>query len=104
MDLKEYISNIINKLEHKRFKNFEEIRTTIALQIDGIFKFQLIDGSENIVCDNYLIGTIGIVKNDNGFIKKFYYEFQLYYIKDNLENYYITKSELLEESFNYLSF
>lgn len=47
----------------------------------------------DIVCDDYLIGTIWYIEDD----KEIVYDFQLYYIKDNKGQYYITEIELLDE-------
>lgn len=96
MDLKRFINDIIDSVVHRRFETIEELCNAIAVQ-NGVYKVNLVEGSGDIVCDNYLIGTIGIVEDDNGFLKSFDYDFQVYYIKDNLGNYYITESELLEE-------
>ena len=46
-----------------------------------------------IVCDNALIGTLYI--KDKNTEREF--DFQIWYIKDNLEQYYITEVECLEE-------
>ena len=92
MDLKQFINSVIDSVVHKRFETIEELCNAIAVQ-NGVYKVNLVVGSWVIVCDNYLIGTIGFVK-DNEVID---YDFQVYYIKDNLGNYYITESELLEE-------
>ena len=92
MDLKRFINDIINSVVHRRFETIEELCNAIAVQ-NGVYKVNLVEGSGDIICDNYLIGTIGFVK-DNEVID---YDFQVYYIKDNLGNYYITESELLEE-------
>lgn len=92
MDLKRFINDIINSVVRRRFKTIEGLCSAIAVQ-NGVYKVNLVEGTGDIVCDNYLIGTIGIVI-DNEVID---YDFQVYYIKDNLGNYYITESELLEE-------
>ena len=96
IDIKKDLCKILSGLEHKRFESIEKIREQLAVQ-NGIYKVDLYKGQGEIVCDNYLIGTIGIIINDNGFLKDFTFDFQLYYIKDNLNNYYITETELLEE-------
>ena len=92
MDLKRFINDIIDSVVHRRFETIKELCNAIAVQ-NGVYKVNLVEGSGDIICDNYLIGTIGFVK-DNEVID---YDFQVYYIKDNLGNYYITESELLEE-------
>ena len=92
MDLKQFINNVIDSVVHRRFETIEELCNAIAVQ-NGIYKVNLVEGSGDIVCDNYLIGTIVFGKDDEVIDD----DFQLYYIKDNLGNYYITESELLEE-------
>lgn len=83
---------LIEKLLHKRFKNMSEIEHEIENllvrhKID--FKFvSLEDGKGDIVADNYMIGYIDLDNED-------YIDFQVYYIKDNLKQYYITETEIL---------
>lgn len=83
----------LNKLMHKRFKNIEEICEFLVKQ-ENIIKVDLFEDNEmEIVCDNALIGTLYI--KDEKTEREF--DFQLWYIKDNLEQYYITEVECLEE-------
>lgn len=90
--MKEIVDNIISFVVHRRYETIKELCNAIAVQ-NGVYKVNLVEGTGDIICDNYLIGTIGVVK-DNEVVD---YDFQLYYIKDNLGNYYITESELLEK-------
>lgn len=94
--IKERLYEILNGLQHKRFESIEKICEQIAVQ-DNIFKVDLHNGNGDVVCDDYLIGTIGITIDDDRLLRNFVFDFQLFYIKDNLGNYYITKVELLEE-------
>lgn len=94
--IKERLYEILNGLQHKRFESIKKICEQIAVQ-DDIFKVDLHNGNGDVVCDDYLVGTIGITIDDDGFLKSFVFDFQLFYIKDNLGNYYITEVELLEE-------
>lgn len=77
-------------------EEFIKICEQIAVQ-DNIFKVDLHNGNGDVVCDDYLIGTIGITIDDDRLLRNFVFDFQLFYIKDNLGNYYITEVELLEE-------
>lgn len=94
--IKERLYKILNGLQHKRFESIEKICEQIAVQ-DNIFKVDLHNGNGDVVCDDYLIGTIGITIDDDRLLRNFVFDFQLFYIKDNLGNYYITEVELLEE-------
>lgn len=96
IDIKKDLYKILNGLQHKRFESIEKICEQIAVQ-DNIFKVDLHNGNGDVVCDDYLIGTIGITIDDDRLLRNFVFDFQLFYIKDNLGNYYITEVELLEE-------
>ena len=96
IDIKKDLYKILNGLQHKRFESIEKICEQIAVQ-DNIFKVDLHNGNGDVVCDDYLIGTIGITIDDDRLLRNLVFDFQLFYIKDNLGNYYITEVELLEE-------
>ena len=57
MDLKQLINNVIDSVVHRRFETIEELCNAIAVN-NGVYKVNLVEGSGDIVCDNYLIGTI----------------------------------------------
>ena len=87
------INIILNKLMHKRFKTIKDICEFLVEQ-EEVIKVDLFEDTEmEIICDNALIGTIYV--NDKNTEREF--DFQLWYIKDNLEQYYITEVECLEE-------
>lgn len=84
---------VIEDLLHKRFKNKSEIIYKIEdlLNENGInFQFVTLEnGSGDIVADDYMIGYIDLGNEE-------YIDFQVYYIIDNLKQFYITETEILE--------
>lgn len=93
MNKKEINSMYLNELMHKRFKEIKDICEFLVKQED-IIKVDLFEDTEmEIVCDNALIGTLYLQKNN----EERQFDFQLWYIKDNLGQYYITEVECLEE-------
>lgn len=93
MDKMKINSIYLNKLMHKRFKEIKNICEFLVKQ-ENIIKVDLFEDTVmEIVCDNALIGTLYI--KDGNVEREF--DFQLWYIKDNLEQYYITEVECLEE-------
>lgn len=94
MEKKELVNkvySILNSIQHSRFVNIDEIISRLCVQ-NGVFKAHLVEGEGDIVCDNYLIGSISVI-DDKESIEC---DIQLYYIIDNLGQYYITQVELLE--------
>ena len=82
--MKEIVDNIISFVVHRRYETIKELCNAIAVQ-NGVYKVNLVEGTGDIVCDNYLIGTIGVVK-DNEVVD---YDFQVYlYILHRLFLYY----------------
>ena len=47
-----------------------------------------------VICDNALIGSILVIDKGG---REVQYDIQLFYIKDNLDNYYITETQVLGE-------
>ena len=84
---------IIENLLHKRFKNKSEIIYKIEdlLNENGInFQFVTLEnGNGDIIADDYMIGYIDLGNEE-------YIDFQVYYITDNLKQFYITETEILE--------
>lgn len=84
---------IIENLLHKRFKNKSEIIYKIEdlLNENGInFQFVTLEnGDGDIIADDYMIGYIDLGNEE-------YIDFQVYYITDNLKQFYITETEILE--------
>lgn len=84
---------VIEDLLHKRFKNKSEIIYKIEdlLNENGInFQFVTLEnGSGDIVADDYMIGYIDLGNEE-------YIDFQVYYIIDNLKQFYITETEILK--------
>lgn len=91
-NVKEIIYRALTIAKNRRFKTIDDLCNQIAVQ-NGVYKINLVEGEGDIICDNYLIGQIGVVNEDNSME----YDIQLFYIKDNLEQYYITEFTLLEE-------
>ena len=81
----------IDKIKEKIEENF-----LINLDdIDTIKVFCLVEDTDmEVVTDNALIGSIIITTKDK---EQYVYDIQLFYIKDNLGNYYITETILLEK-------
>ena len=81
----------IDKIKEKIEENF-----LINLNdIDTIKVFCLVEDTDmEVVTDNALIGSIIITTKDK---EQYVYDIQLFYIKDNLGNYYITETILLEK-------
>lgn len=81
----------INKIKEKIEENF-----LINLDdIDTVKVFCLVEDTDmEVVTDNALIGSIIITTKNK---EQYVYDIQLFYIKDNLGNYYITETILLEK-------
>lgn len=81
----------IDKIKEKIEENF-----LINLDdIDTVKVFCLVEDTDmEVVIDNALIGSIIITTKDK---EQYVYDIQLFYIKDNLGNYYITETILLEK-------
>lgn len=88
------IARIIGSMEHDRFKTIKDLEDKIK-EFEGVNSIKLCeDDIGDRVCDNFLIGTISVsIGRDT-----LDYDIQLYYIKDNLGQYYITETELLQEA------
>lgn len=83
---------LIAELLHKRFKNISEIEFEIeSLLVKYKIDFEFVcleNGKGDIVVDNYMVGYIDLGNED-------YIDFHVYYIQDNLKQYYITEAEIL---------
>lgn len=81
----------IDKIKEKIEENF-----LINLDdIDTVKVFCLVEDTDmEVVTDNALIGSIIIITKNK---EQYVYDIQLFYIKDNLDNYYITETILLEK-------
>lgn len=86
------LANILENLLHKRFQHISNIIFQIECllaEYDIDYKFVTLEnGKGDIVVDNYMIGYIDLGNDD-------FVDFQVYYIKDNLQQYYITETEVL---------
>lgn len=85
----------LSPLLHKRFSTTSEIIAeieSILSKRDVYCEFvTLHNGSGDIVVDDYMIGYIDLGNED-------YVDFQIYYIIDNLNQFYITETEIIEIS------
>lgn len=88
------LDNILKVVLHNRFKNLQQICEKISSQ-ENVKNVNINQGKGNIVCDDYLIGEIEFICND----EIVHFDYQLFYIKDKLKQYYITEIEILEEVF-----
>lgn len=81
----------INKIKEKIEENF----LMNLDDIDTVKVFCLVEDTDmEVVTDNALIGSIIITTKNK---EQYVYDIQLFYIKDNLGNYYITETILLEK-------
>lgn len=84
----------IEKLRKKiANKFFQEIKSLDTLQI---YEFIKRKNTDTKTVDNSLVGEI-LVIDKNGIETK--YTIQLFYIRDNSKNFYITKTQILKEEF-----
>ncbi len=85
----------LSPLLHKRFSTTSEIVAKIEsllLKRNIYCEFvTLHNGSGDIVADDYMIGYIDLGNDD-------YVDFQIYYIIDNLNQFYITETKIIEVS------
>lgn len=81
------IQDLKNKMAEKFFEKLKKMQT---LKIFDIVE----DTDMEVVCDDALIGSIMVIDKGG---REVQYDIQLYYIIDNLGNYYITETELLGE-------
>lgn len=87
------LSKILNTLIGRRFRTIEDICNAITVN-KGIWKANLVEEElEQIIGDYSLIGQVGIADD----IIKLEYDIQLFFIRDNQNNYYITETMVLEE-------
>lgn len=86
------ISKILNSLVGRRFETIDEICNAIAVN-NGFWKVNLVKDEVDIVVGDYiLIGQVGVVDTENR-----EYDIEVYYIKDNQDNFYITETQVLWE-------
>ena len=96
------VSRILDELVGSRSKDIEELKQKLAERFFAhkkdlkTFKiYSLVEDEDmEVVCDKALIGNIGIIDIKGNEVE---YDIQLFYIKDILDNYYITETEVLEE-------
>lgn len=81
------IEEIKQKMAERFFKKIKKLQT---LKIFDLVE----DKNMEIIVDNALIGSILIIDKGGREVE---YDIQLFYIKDNLGNYYITETILLEK-------
>lgn len=83
------IQEIKDKMAEKFFNNLKKLQTLKVFEV-------VEDTDMEVICDNALIGSI-LVIDKNGIETK--YTIQLFYIRDNFKNFYITKTQILKEEF-----
>ena len=81
------IQEIKDKMAEKFFNNLKKLQTLKVFEV-------VEDTDMEIICDNALIGSILVIDKVG---REVQYDIQLFYIKDNLGNYYITETILLEK-------
>lgn len=90
VELEQRLSVYLDLLLHRRFENIDKIEQELCLQ-HKVFKVTLKEEpTTDKVCDDFLIGTLETIDSR-------LFDVQVYFIKDNLGNYYITETELLGE-------
>ena len=100
-DFDKKVENILDNMVGRR-GNIDKIKEKIEENflinldnIDTVKVFCLVEDTDmEVVTDNALIGSIIITTKDK---EQYVYDIQLFYIKDNLGNYYITETILLEK-------
>ena len=100
-DFDKKVENILDNMVGRR-GNIDKIKEKIEENflinldnIDTVKVFCLVEDTDmEVVTDNALIGSIIIITKDK---EQYVYDIQLFYIKDNLGNYYITETILLEK-------
>ena len=107
-DMKKFATDKVNKylrsLEHRRFKNSDEISNSLAIQ-KGIYRINLVEekGEKDHIEDDYLIGQIYFIWELNGESYLASFDIQIWYIVDNYSNMYVTETsvlEMLDEEYN----
>lgn len=100
-DFDKKVENILDNMVGRRGnidKIKEKIKENFLINLDNIDTvkvFCLVEDTDmEVVTDNALIGSIIITTKDK---EQYVYDIQLFYIKDNLGNYYITETILLEK-------
>lgn len=96
------VAESLNLLVGTRNKDIQDLKNKMAEKFFGKLKnlqtlkvFEIVeDVNMEIVCDDALIGSIMVIDKGG---REVQYDIQLFYIKDNLNNYYITETEVLEE-------
>lgn len=81
------IQEIKDKMAEKFFNNLKKLQTLKVFEV-------VEDTDMEVICDNALIGSILVIDKGG---REVQYDIQLFYIKDNLDNYYITETQVLGE-------
>lgn len=81
------IEEIEQKMIERFFKKLKKLQTLKIIEL-------VEDKDMEIVVDNALIGSILVIDKGG---REVQYDIQLFYIKDNLDNYYITETQVLGE-------
>lgn len=81
------IQEIKDKMAEKFFNNLKKLQTLKVFEV-------VEDTDMEVICDNALIGSILVIDKVG---REVQYDIQLFYIKDNLDNYYITETQVLGE-------
>lgn len=91
METRQRLNKMLGTFIGRRFDSTDEIINSICIQ-DGFFRGHLVEDNTNKdhISDDILIGSVETVDN-------LQFDIQLFYIKDNYNNYYITETEVLEE-------
>lgn len=89
--MEDKLSIFLDSLVGRRFEHIDDIVNTICLQ-NGFFRGHLVEDNEqkDHIADNLLIGSVETVYKQE-------FDIQLWYIKDNFGNYYITETIVLGE-------
>lgn len=89
--LKIKLSNYLDNFVGKRFKDIFDIVNTI-LSYKNFCNAHLVrdEGDRDYISDDFLIGSVETIKGQ-------IFDIQIYYIKDNYGNYYITETTVLDE-------
>lgn len=107
-DMEKFATDKVNEylggLLHRRFGDIDEVCNNLLVQ-KGIYRIKLVEekGRKDHIEDDYLIGQIYFIWELNGESYSASFDIQVWYIKDNYGNMYVTETsvlEMLDEEYN----
>lgn len=91
MEVRQKLNKILETFIGRRFDSTDEIINSICIQ-EGFYRGNLVEDNKvkDHISDDILIGNVGSIEG-------LQFDIQLFYIKDNYNNYYITEVDVLDE-------